>query len=71
MNFPLDYPLFRLVYWLVDTAGIGGIIALLVGGGSLTIYLLTLRWIAKGGDVDDPETYVFPTSTLLDHDKAE
>ena len=71
MNFPLENPLFRLLYWLVDTAGVGGTIALLVGGGSLTIYLLTLRWIVRGADAEESETYVFPTPTLLDHDRVE
>ncbi len=71
MNFPLDNPLFHFFYWLINTAGVGGIIVLLVGGGSLTAYLLTLRWIARGAQADEEEVYAFPTSTLLERDESE
>lgn len=71
MNFPMDFPLFRFLYWLINTAGVGGITVLLVGGGSLTVYFLTLRWIARGAKADEVEVYAFPTSTLLDHGESE
>ena len=67
MNFP-DNPLFRLLYWIINTPGIGGITVLLVGGGSVTMYLLTLRWISRGSQADEPDVYTFPTSTLLGHE---
>jgi len=71
MNFPMDYPLFRFLYWLINTAGVGGIAVLLVGGGSLTVYALTLHWIRQGAEADEEEVYAFPTSTLLGHDESE
>lgn len=64
MNFPMQYPLFQFFYWLVNTAGLGGIVVAMVGGGSVLAYFLTLRWIARGGQTDDPETYAYPTPAL-------
>lgn len=67
MNFPLNYPFFQLLYWLVDTVGVGGAVVFLVSGGSVLAYGLTLYWIHRGGQDDDPETYTYPTPTLLGH----
>lgn len=67
MNFPMEHPLFQFLYWLINTAGVGGITVLLVGAGSLTAYFLTLRWITRAAEADEVEVYAFPTSTLLDH----
>lgn len=64
MNFPLEYPIFQFFYWLVNTAGIGGIFVILVGAGSMFAYFLTLRWIIEEGDIEEQETYSFPTSAL-------
>ena len=69
MNFPLEYPVFRFFYWLINTAGVGGITAMLLGVGSISASLLTLRWIQRGADVDEIETYAYPTPALLDHDE--
>ena len=66
MNFP-DTPLFRVIYWIINTAGIGGVIVFLVAGGLLTAFAITLYWIARGAQVDELETYTFPTPTLLGH----
>jgi hypothetical protein len=71
MNFPMEDPLFRFLYWLINTAGVGGITVLLVGGGSLTAYFLTLRWITRGAEADEVEVYPFPTSTLLEHSEHD
>ena len=74
MNFPLEYPLFRFLYWLINTAGVGGIAVLLIGAGLLTAYLLALGWVGRGAKADEAEVYAFPTSTLLghpDHDEVE
>jgi hypothetical protein len=71
MNFPMDFPLFRFLYWLINTPGNGGIAVLLVGGGSLTAYFLALRWITRGAQADEAEVYAFPTSSLLGHDEIE
>lgn len=70
MNFPMEYPIFQLFYWLVNTTGLGGIVVAAVGGGSVLIYALTLRWIRNGAGVDERETYAHPTPTL-GHDEPE
>lgn len=67
MNFPMDNPLFQFFYWLVNTAGLGGIVVAVIGGGSLLVYALTLRWIRQGGQSDEPETYAYPTPALHQH----
>ncbi len=66
MKFPMDLPLFQFFYWLVNTAGLGGIAVSLVGGGSLLAYGLTLRWINLGSQANETETYAYPTSALHD-----
>lgn len=64
MNFPMEYPIFQFFYWLVNTAGVGGIVVGLIGGGSLLAYALTLNWIAQGAQADETETYPYPTPAL-------
>jgi len=64
MNFPMEYPLFQFFYWLVNTPGLGGIAVALVGGGSVLAYALTLRWIHKGAQAEEAETYTYPTPGL-------
>ena len=67
MNFPMEYPIFQFFYWLVNTTGLGGIVVALVGGGSVLAYALTLRWITRGGEAQETETYAYPTPTLSRH----
>jgi hypothetical protein len=67
MNFPLEYPLFRFLYWLINTDGVGGITAILVGLGSVSAYFMMVRWIASGSQADESEAYAYPTPTLLGH----
>ncbi|MBM4422043.1 MAG: hypothetical protein FJ030_01460 [Chloroflexi bacterium] len=67
MNFPMQYPLFQFFYWLVNTAGLGGLAVAIVGGGSVLTYFFTLRWIARGGGDDRAETYPYPTPALHKH----
>ena len=64
MNFPMEEPIFRFFYWFVNTPGIGGVFIMLVGGGSLLSYALTLRWITQKGASDDGETFSYPTPAL-------
>ena len=64
MNFPMQYPFFQFFYWLVNTAGLGGIAISLVGGGSVLAYFLALRWISRGAAARESETYAFPTPAL-------
>lgn len=68
MNFPLEYPIFQFFFWLVNTAGVGGIFSILVGAGSLISYSLILRWITKEDPSDGQETYTYPTPALHHHD---
>lgn len=68
MNFPMEYPIFRFLYWLINTPGLGGLLALALGVGSTLSALVTLRWIRRGAEVNEPETYTYPTPTLLGHD---
>jgi hypothetical protein len=67
MNFPLEYPIFQFFYWLVNTPGVGGVIALLAGGGSILTYVLILRWIRQP-DLDERDVYSYPTPALHNHD---
>lgn len=69
MNFP-DTPPFELIYWLINTPGVGGLIAILLGATSMTAYLLTLRWIQRGGDPQARETYAYPTPALHEHEDS-
>jgi len=46
MNFP-DEPLFRFFYWLVNTPGVGSAVVALLVGAAVTVFVLTLRWIAS------------------------
>ncbi|MFQ5578096.1 MAG: hypothetical protein ACE5G8_14015 [Anaerolineae bacterium] len=66
MNFP-DTPLFQFFYWIINTPAIGSIAVALVAGGSILAYGLTLRWISKGADVGERETYAYPTPALHRH----
>lgn len=68
MNFPLEYPIFQFFYWLVNTPGVGSLIAALAGGGSLLYYFLTLRRIRAGKD-ERGETYTYPTPALHPHEE--
>ena len=61
MNFPMEYPIFQFLYWLFNTAGVGGILVGLVGGGVILGYGLTLRWIVCGAKAPEREGYAFPT----------
>ena len=71
MNFPMEYPVFRFLYWLINTAGIGGIAVTLLIGGLVTTYLLVLRWIVLGAHAAEDEQYTFPTSSLIGHGDSE
>jgi len=60
MNFPMDLPLFRFLYWLVNTAGVGSAVVGLIATVVITGYGLTLRWIAAGAKADERATYPYP-----------
>ncbi len=58
MNFPNE-PLFRFFYWLVNTPGIGSAVILLLIGIAVSMFVLTLRWIASARD-ENEESLLFP-----------
>ncbi|MCB9433764.1 MAG: hypothetical protein H6668_17480 [Ardenticatenaceae bacterium] len=66
MNFP-DEPTIRIIYWFIDTAGIGSIIVGLITVGILTAVGLTLNWIRRGALADESEVYTHPTPALTHH----
>ena len=67
MNFPLDNPLYRFLYWLINTPSVGGIFAFLVLGGLVSIFVVALVWVLNGSRAAESETYTYPTSSLIDH----
>jgi len=67
MNFPLENPIFQFAYWLVNTAGVGGLAVVLIVIISLSAYAGALRWIARGTQANEPEQYAYPTPAL--HEK--
>jgi len=67
MNFPMENPVFQFFYWMVNTPGVGGVLALLVGTCSILGYTLTLRWIVRERGERDETVYSFPTPALHQH----
>ncbi len=43
----------QLGYWLINTAGIGGLVVTAVGVTLLIVYARMLWWIHQGGEVAD------------------
>ena len=68
MNFP-ESSFFDWLYILIDTPGVGSIIAVLVAVIILIAVTVTLRWIVRGADADEPEEYAYPTPAL--HHRGE
>lgn len=64
MNFPMEYPLFQFFYWLVNTAGLGGICVAVLGGGAALVYGLITFWIRSGAAAAEEDIYTYPTSAL-------
>ncbi len=67
MTVPPDTSIFRFIYWLVNTPGLGGL-----GVGAIILTCLAsvaaaLRWIAAGAQEGDPTTYAYPSPALLGH----
>ena len=71
MNFPLEYPIFQFFYWLVNTAGVGGVLVLLVGGGSIFAYVLLIRWILGDEKTAEGDQFAYPTPALHRHERGE
>lgn len=69
MNFPLEYDLFRFLYWLINTPGIGGILVILIVLTLVLVILMVFRWIMLGTHADEAEVYSYPTRTLIEHEE--
>ena len=67
MNFP-ETDLIRFLYAFINTPSIGGVVVAIMGGGIMMAVGLTLRWITKGGHVDEQEVYAYPTSAFHAHE---
>lgn len=67
MNFPMDEPFFRAVYWLMNTPGLGGIVVTSIVFIILLSVGLTLRWIVLGARAKETATYSYPTPALHHH----
>ena len=63
MNFP-ESQFLDWLYTLINTPGVGSIIAVLLAVSILIAVVLTLRWIARGADADETEEYAYPTPAL-------
>ncbi len=68
MGFPLQYPIFQFFYWLVNTAGVGGIFVVVLLGAMSLVYGRLLGWISGGGKTVEKETYTYPTAALHEMD---
>ncbi|GAB4565021.1 MAG: hypothetical protein Kow0047_15240 [Anaerolineae bacterium] len=60
MNFPLEYPVYRFLYWLFNTAGVGGAIVTVIAVTLIVSYGAMLRWIARGAEAPETRSYLFP-----------
>ncbi len=68
MGFPLQYPIFQFFYWLVNTAGVGGVFVIALLGAIGLVYVRVLGWINSGGQAVERETYTYPTTALHEMD---
>lgn len=64
MNFPMDNPIYRLVYWFLNTPGVGGLGVGFIVAACLGSFAAALRWIVRGAQADEPATYAYPTSAF-------
>jgi hypothetical protein len=67
MNFP-ESSLFDWLYTLINTPGVGSLIAVMLAVTILIAVALTLRWIARGAEADELEEYAYPTPALHHRD---
>jgi hypothetical protein len=43
----------QILYWLINTQTIGGLVVIAAFTSALLIYLFTLRWIIRGAEEDE------------------
>lgn len=65
MNFP-DTPFYQILYAIINTPLVGGIVVVLLGLSIIIAIFFTLRWIA-GGSRQDEDCYAYPTTALHHH----
>lgn len=59
-------PIFTLLYWLLNTPGIGALIVALLGTFLVVLFASVLRWIAKGSSANESAVFTYPTEGLHD-----
>jgi hypothetical protein len=67
MDFPIENPVFRFLYWLLNTPGLGALAVAMLSGGLLTTFGLSLRWIVRGSQAAERDIFTFPTSGFHTH----
>ena len=50
MNFPFESSLFKLLYWLINTPGVGAVMISLIVGAALISFSLSLRSIRAAAE---------------------
>ncbi len=70
MGFPVENPVFSFLYWLLNTPGLGALTVALLGCGLITIFGLTLRWVAQGNKMPEREEFRYPTAGLHGHEEG-
>ena len=50
MNFPFESSLFKLIYWLINTPGVGAVMIGLIVGTALISFSLSLHRIRAAAD---------------------
>jgi hypothetical protein len=68
MQIFLDNPLFRFLYWILNTPGVGAFVVVGLGASLLLVYGRVLRWITNGGKAIESSIYSYPTQTLHRHE---
>jgi hypothetical protein len=67
MNFP-DTPLTQLLYAFINNPGIGGIFVAILALIIVVSVFFTLRWLMRGADMEETESYAYPTTALHHHE---
>ena len=67
MNFP-DTPLTQLLYAFINNPGNGGIIVGILALIIVVSGFFTLRWVVRGANVEETESYAYPTTALHHHE---
>jgi len=64
-----ENPLIELLYWLLNTPGVGAFFVITLGGGLVAGFGLVLHWIARGAHASEKTVYAYPTEGL--HEQEE